>query len=50
MVQEFARLVKSTRDCGGKPDPQWPAITRKTQILVNAVKASIKEGLISVTL
>jgi len=50
MVQEFSRLVKSIRDTGGKPDPQWPAITRKTQILVNAVNTSIKEGLISVTL
>ena len=43
MVQEFSRLVKSIWDTGGNPDPQWPAITRKTQILVNAVNTSIKE-------
>jgi predicted dehydrogenase len=50
MVEEFSRLVKSIRDIGAKPDLQWSAITRKTQILVNAVNTSIKEGLISVTL
>lgn len=50
MVQEFSRLVKSIRDTGGKPDPQWPAIIRQTQTLANTVNTSIKEGLISVTL
>jgi len=50
MIQEFARLVKSVGDSGGKPDPQWPAITRKTQVLMNAVNTSIQEGLRSVTL
>ncbi|GLJ50865.1 hypothetical protein SUGI_1083500 [Cryptomeria japonica] len=50
MVQEFARLVKGIQDSGGKPDSQWPSISRKTQIVMNAVKTSIQEGLISVTL
>eukprot|EP01018_Ginkgo_biloba_P037832 Gb_11248 [translate_table: standard] len=50
MVQEFARLVKDIRDYGGKPDPQWPSITRKTQMLLNAVNTSVRQGFISVTL
>lgn len=50
MIQEFARLVKSVRDSGGKPDPQWHDITRKTQVLLNAVNTSIQEGLLTVTL
>ncbi|XP_057845537.2 uncharacterized oxidoreductase At4g09670 [Cryptomeria japonica] len=50
MVQEFARVVKGIQDSGGKPDSQWPSISRKTQIVMNAVKTSIQEGLISVTL
>ncbi|XP_059068716.1 uncharacterized oxidoreductase At4g09670-like [Cryptomeria japonica] len=50
MVQEFVRLVKGIQDSGGKPDSQWPSISRKTQIVLNAVKTSIQEGLISVTL
>uniref|UniRef100_A0A0C9RZ72 TSA: Wollemia nobilis Ref_Wollemi_Transcript_1150_1464 transcribed RNA sequence n=1 Tax=Wollemia nobilis TaxID=56998 RepID=A0A0C9RZ72_9CONI len=50
MVQEFSRLVKSIRDSGGKPDPYWPSVSRKTQMVLNAMKTSIQEGLISVTL
>jgi predicted dehydrogenase len=44
MVQEFARLVQNIRDAGGKPEGKWPAITRKTQLVVDAVKASIDKG------
>ncbi|GLJ50868.1 hypothetical protein SUGI_1083550 [Cryptomeria japonica] len=50
MVEEFARLVKGIRDSGGKPESQWSSICRKTQIVLIAVKTSIQEGLISVTL
>eukprot|EP01018_Ginkgo_biloba_P037834 Gb_11250 [translate_table: standard] len=50
MVQELARLVKDIRDYGGKPDLQWPSITRKTQMLLNAINTSIRQGFISVTL
>uniref|UniRef100_A0A0D9XJG7 Gfo/Idh/MocA-like oxidoreductase N-terminal domain-containing protein n=1 Tax=Leersia perrieri TaxID=77586 RepID=A0A0D9XJG7_9ORYZ len=41
MIQEFSRLVQNIRDAGGKPDGKWPAITRKTQIVMDAVKTSI---------
>lgn len=44
MVQEFARLVQGIRDAGGKPEGEWPAITRKTQLVLDAVKASIDKG------
>ncbi|XP_057845538.2 uncharacterized oxidoreductase At4g09670 [Cryptomeria japonica] len=50
MLQEFARLVNRIRNSGGKPDSQWSSISRKTQIVLNAIKTSIQEGLISVTL
>ncbi|XP_057856876.2 uncharacterized oxidoreductase At4g09670 [Cryptomeria japonica] len=50
MVQEFGKLVKGIQDSGGKPDSLWPSISRKTQILLNAVNESIQEGLVSVTL
>ncbi|KAL5230844.1 hypothetical protein ABZP36_029620 [Zizania latifolia] len=41
MVQEFSRLVQNIRDAGGKPEAKWPAITRKTQVVIDAVKISI---------
>ncbi|KAL6884645.1 hypothetical protein ACP4OV_010581 [Aristida adscensionis] len=44
MVEEFSRLVQNIRDAGGKPEGKWPAITRKTQLVVDAVKASIDKG------
>ncbi|KAL6883590.1 hypothetical protein ACP4OV_011004 [Aristida adscensionis] len=44
MVREFARLVRGIRDAGGKPEGRWPAITRKTQVVVDAVRASIERG------
>ncbi|KAF7036214.1 hypothetical protein CFC21_046944 [Triticum aestivum] len=48
MVQEFCRLVQGIRDAGVKPEGKWPGITRKTQIVVDAVKASIDNGFESV--
>lgn len=50
MVQEFARLVKGIRDNGNCLDARWPAITRNTQLLVDAVKKSIDLGSKSVYL
>ncbi|TVU14298.1 hypothetical protein EJB05_37759 [Eragrostis curvula] len=44
MVQEFARLLQNIRDSGSKPEGKWPAITRKTQVVLDAVKASIDKG------
>ncbi|KAL5703803.1 hypothetical protein ACHQM5_022310 [Ranunculus cassubicifolius] len=42
MVREFARLVKSIIENGAKPDSKWPAISRKTQQVLDAVKKSIE--------
>ncbi|CAK7346697.1 unnamed protein product [Dovyalis caffra] len=45
MVTEFARLVGNIKANGAKPDPKWPTISRKTQLILDAVKTSISEGL-----
>ncbi|WCJ44051.1 Glyceraldehyde-3-phosphate dehydrogenase-like family protein [Euphorbia peplus] len=44
MVREFARLVANIKVNGAKPDQSWPIRSRKTQILLDAVKASIERG------
>ncbi|CAL9077270.1 unnamed protein product [Musa acuminata var. zebrina] len=44
MVQEFSRLAGSIRDSTGKPDDKWPTISKKTQLVLDAVKASIDQG------
>ncbi|KAK1289448.1 putative oxidoreductase [Acorus calamus] len=41
MVNEFSRLVGHVRDSGSAPEKKWPTITRKTQLVIDAVKASI---------
>ncbi|KAK1266759.1 hypothetical protein QJS04_geneDACA000675 [Acorus gramineus] len=41
MVNEFSRLVGCVRDSGSAPEKKWPTITRKTQLVIDAVKASI---------
>ncbi|ESQ28625.1 hypothetical protein EUTSA_v10018750mg [Eutrema salsugineum] len=41
MVSEFARLVGEIKNKGAKPDLFWPSISRKTQLVVDAVKESI---------
>ena len=43
MVREFSSLVSSIK--GSKPDMKWPIISRKTQLIVDAVKESIEKGL-----
>lgn len=48
MVQLFSRLAGSIGDSAGKPDDQWPAITRNRQLVLNAVKASIDQGCVPV--
>ncbi|XP_024379457.1 uncharacterized oxidoreductase At4g09670 [Physcomitrium patens] len=50
MVQEFARLVGGILDGTGKPEPLWSTIARNTQILLNAVKASIESYCQPITL
>ncbi|GLU16443.1 hypothetical protein SLE2022_328760 [Rubroshorea leprosula] len=44
MVEEFARLVAGIKRNGSKPDKTWPAISRKTQLVLDAVIASIENG------
>ncbi|XP_043719767.1 uncharacterized oxidoreductase At4g09670-like [Telopea speciosissima] len=44
MVQEFATLVNSIRSSGCKPDRKWPEISRKTQLVLDAVMKSIELG------
>lgn len=44
MVQEFSRLVCDIRFKGLKPEKKWPTISRKTQLVVDAVKTSIQMG------
>ncbi|KAF6149330.1 hypothetical protein GIB67_026186 [Kingdonia uniflora] len=44
MVRQFASLVRSIKESGAKPDNTWPTISRKTQLVLDAVKASIEKG------
>ncbi|KAM7518640.1 hypothetical protein LguiB_017602 [Lonicera macranthoides] len=43
MVREFSRLVGSVRS-GVKPEKKWPTLSRKTQLVLDAVKVSIEKG------
>ena len=44
MVNEFARLVADIKFKNAKPEKKWPTISRKTQLVIDAVKASIDKG------
>lgn len=44
MVKEFASLVTNIREHGAVAEKKWPTISRKTQLVVDAVKASIDRG------
>ncbi|KAL0557088.1 hypothetical protein IC582_005606 [Cucumis melo] len=44
MVMEFSRLVKQIKENGSEPDEKWPAMSRKTQLVLDAVKASLDQG------
>ncbi|KAJ4869085.1 putative oxidoreductase [Raphanus sativus] len=44
MVKEFARLVVEIKNKGAKPGGFWPSISRKTQLVVDAVKESIDKN------
>ncbi|CAI9116410.1 OLC1v1017546C1 [Oldenlandia corymbosa var. corymbosa] len=44
MVKEFCELVDGIIRNGAKPENKWADISRKTQIVVDAVKASIDKG------
>ncbi|XP_020999281.1 uncharacterized oxidoreductase At4g09670 [Arachis duranensis] len=45
MVKEFARLVGAIKYNNSKPEDTWPIISRKTQLVIDAVKTSIDNGL-----
>jgi len=44
LVREFARLVAEIKFKNSKPEKKWPTISRKTQLVLDAVKASIQRG------
>ncbi|XP_042520315.1 uncharacterized oxidoreductase At4g09670-like [Macadamia integrifolia] len=44
MVKEVSRLVESIKEGGSKPESMWPSISRKTQLVLDAVKESIEKG------
>ena len=44
LVREFARLVGTIKFNGSRPEKKWPTISRKTQLVLDAVKASIERG------
>ncbi|KAL8523594.1 hypothetical protein ACS0TY_013540 [Phlomoides rotata] len=44
MVTEFSTLVKKIIENGFEAEKKWASISRKTQVVVDAVKASIEKG------
>ncbi|VFQ62844.1 unnamed protein product [Cuscuta campestris] len=44
MVEEFSRLVSGIKNNGSKPEQKWPTFSKKTQLVIDAVKASIEKG------
>ncbi|XP_062082682.1 uncharacterized oxidoreductase At4g09670-like [Humulus lupulus] len=44
MVKEFSRLVHGIARDGVQPNSKWPEISRKTQLVLDAVKKSIDRG------
>ncbi|GAB2290912.1 hypothetical protein Dimus_025175 [Dionaea muscipula] len=44
MVKEFSALVGSIQHYGSKPEKLWVSISRKTQLVLDAVKASFEKG------
>ncbi|KAK1428359.1 hypothetical protein QVD17_17192 [Tagetes erecta] len=44
MVTEFSRLVKGVKNGDGAVEKMWPTISRKTQLVLDAVKTSVEKG------
>ena len=44
MIKEFSALVDGIKRQGIAPNKKWPTITRKTQLVIDAVVASIDKG------
>ena len=45
MVKEFSGLVADIKRNGSKPEQKWPILSRKTQLVLDAVKTSLDRGL-----
>ncbi|KAI3513641.1 hypothetical protein L1887_20978 [Cichorium endivia] len=50
MVTEFSRLVKSVKNDGTAAEKKWPTVSRKTQLVLDAVKISVEKGCEAVSL
>ncbi|KAL3504621.1 hypothetical protein ACH5RR_034462 [Cinchona calisaya] len=48
MVKELSWLIGIIKAVGGKPEKKWQTLSRKTQLVRDAVKASIERGFESV--
>ncbi|KAK9713125.1 hypothetical protein RND81_06G004600 [Saponaria officinalis] len=48
MVKEFSTLVDGIKNHGLSPEKKWPTNTRKTQLIIDAIAASISRGFESV--
>ncbi|KAK1436387.1 hypothetical protein QVD17_02166 [Tagetes erecta] len=48
MVREFGRLVEGINKGEGEPEIKWSIISRKTQVIIDAVLASLKNGFVPV--
>lgn len=48
MVMEFSSLVNGIKGKGYEPEKKWGVISRKTQLLVNAVMVSIEQGFVPI--
>ncbi|KAI3732850.1 hypothetical protein L1987_64060 [Smallanthus sonchifolius] len=48
MVVEFGQLVHAIRSGEAQPEKKWPVISRKTQVVIDAVVTSIKNGFVPV--
>lgn len=44
MVKEFSSLVGAIKVEGSQPEMKWPVISRKTQLVIDAVRLSIERG------
>ncbi|KAK2634022.1 hypothetical protein Ddye_028814 [Dipteronia dyeriana] len=44
MVQDLTRIVEGIKKSGCWPDSKWPRISRKTQLVMNAIKQSVDLG------
>lgn len=44
MIDNFSDLVMNIRDKDGKPDEFWPLVSLKTQVVIDALMKSAKQG------